>query len=296
MTDAAEPSIPTRTFVMGMVRDDGSLVAADVYDAGHAVGFTIHQIRLCFARLVKEELLVQAGRGRGASFKLTRAGEREIGAEPSYLQLALDQDRGRAPWNGEWHLATFSVEESRRVDRNDLRETLVRLGGAPMNAGVYVCAHDWDDMVIDAADDLGLSSRVSLITAKRLRVGGETDERRVARMLWPLDELAEQWRVFVRRHRPAVGRIERIAGSASSPELVETMATVIALVAEFDECMRVDPLLPAELLPREWPGVAGRNVLLRAAGPISVLRQRTELPALFGRFDDVLDGAVDSPP
>lgn len=295
MIGPAEPSIPTRTFVLGMVREDGSLVAADVYDAGSAVGFTVHQIRLCFARLVKEDLLVQVGRGRRASFTLTRAGEREIGAEPSYLQLALDQDRGRARWNGEWHLVTFSVEESRRADRNDLRETLVRLGGAPMNAGVYVCAHDWDDVVIDAADDLGLSNHVSLITAKRLRIGGETDERVVAKMLWPLDELAEQWRTFVRGHRSAIGRLERAVGPAPSLDLVETMATVIALVAEFDECMRVDPLLPAELLPRDWPGVAGRNVLLRAAGPISVLRQRTELPVLFGRFDNVLDGSGDPP-
>lgn len=58
--------------------------------------------------------------------------------------------------------------------------------------------------------------------------------------------------------------------------------------------MRSDPLLQTELLPpQDWPGAAGRRLLLRVAASIEHLRSQTSLPALFSRYDAVLEQAAE---
>jgi hypothetical protein len=173
-----EEVVSTRTFVLGMVHDDGRLMADQLYDAGEAGGFTTHQLRLCLARLVTEGLFDQTGRGRNAVFALSSLGRRQLEPQPEFVQLAFAQDAGRAPWDGHWHLVTFSIDEERRVVRNEFREQLLGLG-ASLSGATYVCANDWDDLVIGLADELHITDRVTLATATRLRVGGESDPKRI---------------------------------------------------------------------------------------------------------------------
>ncbi len=282
-----EEVVSTRTFVLGMVHDDGRIIADELYAVGDAGGFTVHQIRLCLARLVSEGLFVQTGRGRKAVLELTAAGRLELEPEPGFVRLAFDQDNGLAPWDGAWHLVTFSIGEERRSERNTLREQLVRMG-APLGGGVYVCANDWDDLVLDIANDLGVSDSVSLAVAARLRVGQETDPRRIAKRLWAIDDLSAQWLGFVRTHRLTLDRLTKATAKLPANQLPSLLASAIGLVDAFDECMRADPLLPRELLPKEWPGVEGRRLVLRASEAINELRRQTNLPALFSRYDDVI--------
>jgi phenylacetic acid degradation operon negative regulatory protein len=288
-----EEAVSTRTFVLGMVHDDGRIIADELYAVGDAGGFTVHQIRLCLARLVSEGSFMQMGRGRKAVLELTAAGRIELEPEPEFVRLAFDQDNGLAPWDGTWHLVTFAIGEDRRSERNTLREQLVRMG-APLGGGVYVCANDWDDLVLDIANDLGVADSVTLAIATRLRVGRETDPKRIAKRLWAIDDLAALWLRFARTHRSTVDRLSKATAKLPGDQLPSLLAGAIGLVAAFDDCMRSDPLLPPELLPKEWPGVAGRRLLLRAAESIKELRRQSNLPALFSRFDDVIRHASET--
>jgi phenylacetic acid degradation operon negative regulatory protein len=285
-----EEVVSTRTFVLGMVHDDGRLMADELYDAGQAGGFTIHQLRLCLARLVNEGLFEQTGRGRNGVFTLSALGRRQLEPQPEFVQLAFAQDTGRAPWDGHWHLVTFSIDEERRVVRNEFREQLLGLGAA-LSGAAYICANDWDDLVVGLADELGITDRVTLATATNLRVGGESDPKRIARRLWPLAEIGEQWAEFVRDHRRTVDLLSRSAASSSTDQLASLLATAIGFVASFQRCMEADPLLPPELLPSRWPGGVGRRLLVEANDAIGTLRARTKIPALFGQFDDVMRDA-----
>jgi phenylacetic acid degradation operon negative regulatory protein len=282
-----EESVSTRTFVLGMVHDDGRIIADELYSVGDAGGFTVHQIRLCLARLVSEGSFTQSGRGRKAVLELTPAGRIELEPEPEFVRLAFDQDSGLAPWDGTWHLVTFAIGEDRRSERNTLREQLVRMG-APLGGGVYVCANDWDDLVLDIAKELGVSDSVSLAVAERLRVGQETDPKRIAKRLWAIDDISARWLGFTRAHRTTVSQLAAATAKLPADRLPSLLAGAVGLVAAFDTCMRGDPLLPPELLPKEWPGVAGRRLLLHAAESIAELRGQTNLPALFSQYDDVM--------
>ncbi len=283
-----EDLVPTRTFVLGMVHADGRLIADELYDAGEAGGFTVHQLRLCLARLVTEGLFEHSGRGRNAIFTLSAQGRRLLEPQPEFVQLAFSQDAGDAPWDGFWHLVTFSIEEERRVVRNEFREQLLELGAAALSGAVYVCANDWDDLVIAAADDLEIADRVTMASATSLRIGGERDPKRIAKDLWPLANIASGWSAFVRDHRRTVDLLKRSAGSSSPDALPALLAAAIGFVAAFETCMRTDPLLPPELLPGRWPGGTGRRMLVEASHAIAILKERTKVPALFGQFDHVL--------
>jgi phenylacetic acid degradation operon negative regulatory protein len=286
-----EDNVSTRTFVLGMVHDDGRIIADELYSVGDAGGLTVHQIRLCLARLVSEGSFTQSGRGRKAVLELTAAGRMELEPEPEFVRLAFDQDGGLAPWDGTWHLVTFAIGEDRRSERNTLREQLVRMG-APLGGGVYVCANDWDDLVLDIANDLGVGDCVSLAVAGHLRVGRETDPKRIAKRLWAIDDIGARWLAFTRTHRSTVSHLAAATAKLPAEQLPSLLAGAIGLVAAFDSCMRSDPLLPPELLPKDWPGVAARRLLLHAAKLISDLRHQTNLPALFSQYDDVIQHAA----
>jgi phenylacetic acid degradation operon negative regulatory protein len=285
-----EEVVSTRTFVLGMVHEDGRLMADELYDAGEAGGFTIHQLRLCLARLVNEGLFDQTGRGRNGVFTLSALGRRQLKPQPEFVQLAFAQDAGLAPWDEQWHLVTFSIDEKRRVVRNEFREQLLGLGAA-LSGAVYVCANDWDDLVLGLADELDITDRVTLATATKLRASGESDPKRIAKQLWPLGEVADGWAAFVRDHRRTVDRLTRLAGSSSPDQVPSLLATAIGFVASFQSCMESDPLLPPELLPSRWPGVPGRRLLVEASEAIGTLRARSKVPALFGQFDNVMRDA-----
>jgi phenylacetic acid degradation operon negative regulatory protein len=282
-----EEVVSTRTFVLGMVHEDGRLLANELYDAGEAGGFTIHQLRLCLARLVNEGLFDQTGRGRTGIFTLSALGRRQLEPQPEFVQLAFAQDAGRAPWDQQWHLVTFSIDEERRVVRNEFREQLLGLGAA-LSGAAYICANDWDDLVVGLADELDITDRVTLASASRLRVGGESDPKRIARQLWPLADIGDRWSEFVRDHRRTVDVLTRSAASSSPDQLSSLLATAIGFVASFQSCMESDPLLPPELLPSRWPGATGRRLLIEASDAIGTLRARTKIPALFGQFDNVM--------
>nr|BFE82290.1 hypothetical protein GCM10020093_048910 [Planobispora longispora] len=135
--------VPTRILVEGMVREDGTVDAGELYAVAGALGMTDQQVRLCVKRLVAEGRLTQEGRGRRALLRAADDVRRSIAPNAEFMRHMYRQDRGRAPWDGVWHLAGFAVPEAARSARDALREVIVGLGGAPVHGGLYVSPNDW---------------------------------------------------------------------------------------------------------------------------------------------------------
>ncbi len=273
--------------MLGMQHPDGSLVASELYDVGATVGFTVHQIRLCLARLVREGAFEQHGRGRKAVLVETELRQLYSGPEPGFLLMSYRQDAGIERWDGRWHLAGFSIDEERRSVRNELRNIIVALGGAPLMGGMYVHTFDWDDLLRSSAVELGIADRLVLATVERIDVGGISDPVDVVHALWPIEELAERYRAFVDRYES----VDHGAGG----DVTAALALAVSLSAAFEACIRADPLLPAELLGNDWPGREARRILLRSARAIGSMRREVGAPALFSRYDAVFDAVEDLP-
>jgi len=285
---ATTVEIPTRLLVFGMARPDGSISASEVYEVAEACGQSAEQVRSCLRRLVAEGLLDRAGTGRAASYRTTPAGNALRLGPLRKHQLAYRQDRQGQRWDGRWHLAAFAVPEDRRAARDRLRDRLLEIGGAVITNGLYVSAHPWTAHVRGVAGDLGVAGCLSQASTVDLDVGGVTTPRELARSLWPIDELAAEYRTFVRDHQPVLDRLERLREQRGRIDDAAFVPGTLTMVLAFDRVFRRDPILPPELLPRPWPGRSARELLVSSRRTALRLRTEHERPALFSAFDELV--------
>jgi phenylacetic acid degradation operon negative regulatory protein len=280
---AWRPEIPTRLLVHALVREDGTVDAGALYAVAGLLGMTDQQVRLCVKRLVTEGRFLQEGRGRKA---VLRAVSDAIAPDADHVRHAYQQDLGLAPWDGTWHLFAFAVPEARRAVRDTLRETLLHLGAAPIQGGLYVAANPIADLVEARARHLDVLGSVTFLTSTDLRVGDTADPRELAAAIWPLDAIAarhEHLSVF------AAACADRLARGADLSG-VERLTLAVELAAGFSHAMTSDPLLPPELLPRPWPGRRARRLAQECWAALRALPAAqdtsTPLPRVFCLYDD----------
>lgn len=286
-TDRVE--VPTRMLVHALIREDGTVGADELYTVANTLGMSDQQVRLCVKRLVAEGRFTHHGRGRKAELHASTDTRRDLAPNADFLRHAFQQDAGLAPWDGVWHLAAFAVPESARTARDSLRETLVHLGGAPLQGGLYVCANAWEPYVEEAAHRLGAHGALTLLTTTDLRRGDARRPAELAGRLWPLQEIADRYHLLSRIARP---RLARLTGPAElSPSALLTIA--VELAAELTRAMEPDPLLPPELLPRPWPGTQARELVARCWAALYARDQGETRPALFHRYADITREAAD---
>ncbi|MEU7136535.1 PaaX family transcriptional regulator C-terminal domain-containing protein [Streptomyces sp. NPDC046261] len=285
---AGRPEIPTRLLVHALVREDGTVDAGELYTVAGILGMTDQQVRLCVKRLTAEGRFTHEGRGRKAVLRAVADVSGSLAPDAAYVRHAYRQDHGLAPWDGTWHLFAFAIPESSRGARDALRDTLLHLGAAPVQGGLYVSANPIADLVEAQARHLGVSDSLTRLTSGDLRVGDLVDPPAVAAALWPLEEIAE-------RHRRLAAFAETCLThlSGGTPlSAAEQLTMAVGLAAEFTRAMGPDPLLPPELLPAPWPGSRARR--LTAACWNALLTSRTQedprqpLPRLFRLYEDAL--------
>jgi phenylacetic acid degradation operon negative regulatory protein len=294
----SDGDLPTRMLVFGVARHDGTIPAGDVFAVATACHRSTEQVRSCLRRLVGEGLFHRDGVGQRAVYRPTDDGLRALAAFGSRALRAHVQDTERDGWDGRWHLVAFAVPEARRTARDALRDHLGVLGGASIHNGLYVSPHPWDKDVAATAEALGVVDHVTLAATDVLTVGGASESRELAARLWPLDDLAARYQAFLDRWSVALDHLghmqrhrQRLPDSAFLPGS-------LAMALAYRSCLDADPLLPPELLPHPWPGRAARELIVRSRRLALRVRARSDRPALFATFDDLVDalpaGASDS--
>lgn len=283
-------TIPTRTMVFGAARRDGTIRAEDVYRVAEASGQSAEQVRSCLRRLVSEGLYERSGSGRTALFTPTASGAAMLGARLRRVRLSFVQDAAGRGWDRNWRLVAFAVPEANRSSRDALRDRLRELGGAPIQGGLYVSPHPWMDDVRAAGERLGVLDNLTLATTDDLDVGGERNPRKLASMLWPIDEVAIAYERFVEafRHLPSeLQSLRQNRGRISDAELFPRM---LAMGVSHDEITAMDPFLPPELLPRPWAGRAARALVVKCRKLAHHVRESGSGTGLFDGYDSfVLD-------
>lgn len=279
-------NVPTRTLVHALVREDGTVDAGELYTVAGLLGMTDQQVRLCVKRLVAEGRFTHEGRGRKAVLRsVADAATGALAPDAAHVRLAYRQDHGLAPWDGVWHLFAFAVPESERAARDALRDTLLHLGAAPLQGGLYACAHPIEPLVEARAEHLGVVASLTCLTSTDLRVGGVAGAPALAASLWPLDEIAARHDTLAAFARSCLDRLDRAEPLASA----ERLSLAVRLAAAFSYAMTPDPLLPAELLPRAWPGTRARHLVATCWTALAnhpAPEGSTPLPRLFALYED----------
>ncbi|WP_369046090.1 PaaX family transcriptional regulator C-terminal domain-containing protein [Sinomonas sp. P10A9] len=228
-----------RTVVGLYLREAGGWMPTDAFLALlGALGVLVPQARTALSR-VKQRGLLEAevhdgvaglALAPGAAAMLAR-GDRRI-HEPR--AMAAD---------GEWCLIVFSIPESMRDARHQLRKQLKWIGCGTVESGVWICPDFLRGEVEDVIGGLGLSGHVVLFTARGLPAGpvaaGQVGQ------WWDLEGIAKLHREFIDGQS---GVPERSAGPA------ESFAAYVECIDAWRVIPYLDPGLPPELLPEDWPG------------------------------------------
>jgi phenylacetic acid degradation operon negative regulatory protein len=164
-----------------------------------------------------------------------------------------------------WVLAVFSVPESERHRRHQLRSRLAGLGFGTVASGVWVAPAHVTDEAHEVLSRDGLAAYVDLFRADHLafaEVG-----RRIGQW-WDLDRIQQRYRDFL----AAYGRVLTGYRNGRTVTDRQAFAHFLAALTDWRRLPYADPGLPAQLLPRGWAGV-------RAAQTFAELNQRLAAPA-----------------
>lgn len=218
------------------------------------VGVGEQAVRSTLTRMVNRGLLRRRREGRKMFFGLTPQATRvlEDGRTRIWQQGAVNDD-----WDGSWTLLGFSLPDSWKRRRHDLRSRLAWSGFGALYSGLWIAPGKVD--VTAVVSELELADHVKIFHAL---ADDSTDIAQMIHGTWDLESIAARYVTFDKRWTAHLD-----AGPGDDP-----IGTRLRLVSEWLWTIRTDPRLPARHLPPEWPARAAQETFRRVA-------EHTELPA-----------------
>jgi phenylacetic acid degradation operon negative regulatory protein len=143
-------------------------------------------------------------------------------------------------------MVVFSIPESERDKRHQLRSTLVSMGFGTVSPGVWVAPGLLHDEVARTLEHQGLAPFVDLFRARYDGFGSLRD--RVGEW-WDLPAIEKEYAEFLAKYAGAHARWK--ASAAASRTAFETY---VAMLTDWRRLPYLDPGLPLELLPPGWNG------------------------------------------
>lgn len=221
-----------RTIVGLYLRPIGGWIsAADLVSLAGDLDIPTAQARTGITRLKQKGLLL-AERGHAVGYRLNpdaftmlERGDRRI----FEMREMTDADS--------WCLISFSIPESARSIRHQLRRRLQWIGAGVVSPALWICPGHLQDEVLEIVAELDARAWVTLFQA-----GAPTTPRTLpeaAAEWWDLDTL----------------RAEHLAFQQSLTTLpAEPFAAYVQLIDRWRVLPYVDPGLPPSMLPADWPG------------------------------------------
>jgi len=209
------------------------------------VGVEEKAARQALARTAAEGLLESRRDGRRVRWSLTPTGSQLLREGAARIYGFRWQPQA---WDGSWLVLAVSVPETQRQLRHRLRTRLTWAGlGSPM-PGLWVSTDTGKQAEVAAVvDELGVDA--FSFTGPFGVVG---DEQRVVRQAWALDDVEQRYRDFIAAHT-----------GVRAPSPAAAFRAQVRLVQEWRRFPFLDPALPAELLPRTWPGGPAADLFRR---------------------------------
>lgn len=212
-------------------------------------------VRSSVSRLKRRDTLRSRSAAGAAGYSLS----------PAALEVLREGDARifharRATLADGWVVVVFSVPESEREKRHELRTRLSRLGFGTAAPGVWVAPAQLAQETATVLARSGLVQYVEMFRGDHL---GFTDLTAKVREWWDLAELAAKSAEFTARFRPVADRLAvRPASDA------EAFRQYVPMLTAWRRLLYLDPGLPLELLPAGWSGEAASALFAELNGEL----------------------------
>jgi phenylacetic acid degradation operon negative regulatory protein len=221
--------------------------------------------RAAVRRLADRGVLVRSRSGRTTGYGLPfRTHEALVAHAQRLLSFGATSPR----WDGRWTLVAFSIPEGSRNLRHAARVGLRNLGLAPLYDGVWVSPFDRSAEAAELLRTLTIDS--ATVTRADEVPGSPPDGSPVS--AFDLTSVAAAFEAFAARYEPL---LERVRAGAFGP--AEAFLARTTLMSDWNALRHLDPDLPGELLPADWPRPRARDVYVAiydSLGPLGEERFR----------------------
>ena len=251
----------------------GAITLGSLIELMAPFGLPERLVRTSVARLATDEWLASRRVGRLSEYRLSATGRQRF----SEATLRIYGGPATA-WSGRWTLVlTPGVDAARR---RRIRETLRWEGFGEPEPGLL--AHPTLPPS-EAREHLALAGLTDQPIVLEARGASPLADQRLVEQGWDLRELAARYARFLRSFAAVLSAMAgRERPSPVSAFLVRTL-----LIHEYRRIHLQDPLLPASLLPHDWPGTAAYE-LCRSVYEHVLPAAEQHLTALAARLDGPL--------
>jgi phenylacetic acid degradation operon negative regulatory protein len=247
-----------RTFVGSQLRQLGGWISsAQLVRIMEALGVPANGARSAIARVKSKGLLVaenvdgqQGYRVGSEAVGMLESGDRRI--------FSFRQQRE----DGNWCLVSFSIPESRRDVRHQLRRRLGWIGCGTVATGLWICSAQLKGEVLEILDDLDLRECATLFITSRPEANPSLQD--AAARWWDLERLRGLHDSFLAQHSTPLTPTATDA---------EAFARYIHALDQWRIIPYLDPGLPDSALPSEWPGQASLELFARISRSLAARAQ-----------------------
>jgi phenylacetic acid degradation operon negative regulatory protein len=217
------------------VLERGSVWQETLVGALMSMAFKEQAARQAIARSTRAGWLVTERRGRRARLSLTPYAR-------DLLRAGAERIYGfgtRSDWDGRWLLIALRVPERRRELRHELRTRLSWAGFGSLGGGLWVSAH------ADREGELGTAigdDQDAVVFEFVATSGALSEPQRIVAEAWDLAAVEDAYNAFLADF-----------GDDSPEEDEAAFRAQTSLVHAWRKFPFLDPDLPAELLPADWP-------------------------------------------
>ena len=209
-------------------------------------GLSEQAVRSTLSRMSRKGWLKSRKTGRHSFYSLT----------PKCIDL-LEEGAQRIfqprhdPWDGRWHLLTYSIPESKRHLRRRLRKRLLWLGFGALHQATWISPRDLRAEVEQVVDALQIRPYVEFFTAEHR---GFASDEEIVTHCWNLKQLNDYYATFIARYSPRFQECQAQLEASEGLKPQECFVQRFMLVHKYRSSPYVDPNLPLELLPGGWLG------------------------------------------
>ena len=184
--------------------------------------------------------------GRHSEYSLTRHGRERFAEATQRIYSEPPQD-----WDHQWTILLLPPAAGGR--RNRIREEMLWLGFGQLAPGVLAHPSRSVEDTRQQLREMGVRTHPVVLQA---RSAGVAQDRQLILAGWDFAELERGYRRFVSGFAP----VERILADGALPSPQCAFVLRALLIHEYRKIHLRDPLLPHDLLPREWIGVAAYDL------------------------------------
>ena len=194
-------------------------------------------------------------------FDVRREGRESIYTLTPRTRAVIEEGRQRifhsetTAWNGSWSLVIYTVPETDRPTREQLRRDLSWIGFGSLAPAAWVSPHPLLDRVAQLGSALP-NAKLDLLT---MRSSGLAADRSIATRSWDLESLNEQYSKFIHDVH-----LDMMDADWDRTDPAAAFARRIGLVHTYRRFPYRDPGLPIELQPPGWLGDQARDLFIEA--------------------------------